>query len=79
MLSDLELLNISEGNLRWFQERSGQIREEFDNQIVAIKDKRIVANARTYKELLALLKQKGVNDSEVLIEVISPKNEITIL
>ncbi|HJX50311.1 hypothetical protein A3K73_00360 [Candidatus Pacearchaeota archaeon RBG_13_36_9] len=79
MLSDLELLDVSEKNFRWFQERSGQIREEFENQIIAIKDQKIVASAKTYKELLALLEQKGIDSSEVLIESISSKNEITIL
>jgi hypothetical protein len=79
MLSDLELLNISEDNLRWFQERSDKIREQFENQIIAIKDQKIVAKAKTYKELLSLLEQNRIDSSEVLIEVISPKNEISIL
>ena len=79
MLSDLELLNISEVNLNWFQRNSGKIREEYENKIIAIKDQKIVASAVTNQELLSLLGQKGINSSEVLIEVISPKGEIIIL
>ena len=48
-------------------------------KIVAIKDGRIVESAGNINELLKVLKKEGINQSEVLIEAISPANEITIL
>ena len=55
MLSDLEMLQSSEEDLEWFNENSQQIREKFAKQIIAIKDKKIIANAKNNKELLRKL------------------------
>lgn len=79
MLSDLEMLQSSEEDLEWFNKNSQQIREKFAKQIIAIKDKKIIANAKNNKELLKKLEEEKIDDSEVLIEVISSPNEITIL
>ena len=79
MLSDLELLNSSEENLNWFQENSDKIREEYANKIIAIKDKKIISSKSDLKELRRDLKIKKIDETEVLIEVISPPNEINIL
>ena len=73
MLTDLELLEISEENLEWFQENSKEIQEQFTNKIIAIKDKRIIASAENINELLKLLKEKNIDSSEVLIEPIFSK------
>ncbi len=79
MVSDLELLRSSERDLVWFNENSQILRDKFAEQIVAIKDKSIVGNARNIKILLKILKEKGVDESEVLIESLAPSNEIIIL
>ncbi len=79
MLSDLELLQSSERDLRWFNANSDMIREKFVGKIVAIKDGCVVESAGNINELLEVLKKKGIDQSEVLIEAISPANEITIL
>ena len=72
-------LNKSEENLEWLHSNYSQVQNQFVNKIVAIKDKKIVAAAQTTEELLKNLKNEGINESEVLIEVISPKDEIVIL
>ncbi len=79
MLSDIELLNLAEENLKWFIANSSNIRDRFPNKLIAIKDKTIVASSENADELLKILKEKGIDDSEVLIEPISPKNEVTVL
>lgn len=79
MMSDLELLDSSEKDLEWFQQSSLDIRKRFANRIVAIKNKEVIANARNINELLVILKERGIDDTEVLIEFIIPKNEIVIL
>lgn len=65
---------MSEENLKWFQSNSDEIRDKFENKVVAIKNKKIVASADNNKELLSSL-GKNIDSSEVLIGVISPKGE----
>jgi len=79
MLTDLELLNVSEENLKWFQSNSIEIREKFTGKFIAIKDKKIVASANNPEKLMSVLKEKGIDDSEVLIEAVTSKDEIIIL
>ena len=79
MLSDTELLDLAEENLKWFIANSSNIRDKFSNKLIAIKDKTIVASSENTDELLNILKEKGIDDSEVLIEVIPSRNEVTIL
>ncbi len=79
MVSDLELLNASEENLVWFQNNFLKIRETYPGKQLAIKDKEIVAFADNGKALLNILKQKNIDDSQVIIERIIPKGELKIL
>lgn len=79
MVSDLDLLNSSEGNLVWFQENFAKLQEEFGGKIIAIKDRKVIASAKNGKELLEVLEKKNIDDSEVIIENIYPRGEITIL
>ena len=79
MNSDWELINSLEENLKWFQNNFNKIRESYEKKIVAIKNKKIIASADNSKQLLDLLEEKGIDNSEVLIEAITPKNEIVIL
>lgn len=79
VLTNLELLSSSEEDLEWFSENFSEIQEKFSNKLIAIKDKKIVASAKTSEELLNLLKKDGIDESEVLIEVVNPNNEIIIL
>ncbi len=79
MLSDLDLLNSAEESLKWFHDNSNEIREKYAGKQIAIKDKEIIAVADNGKKLLDLLKSKNIDDSEVIIERISPKGEINFL
>ena len=75
MLSDLEFLNKAEENLEWFHNNFLELREKYAGKQIAIKDKTIVAVAQNGKKLLESLKNKNIEDSEVIIERIIPKNE----
>ena len=76
MLTNIQLLSFSEENLEWFNDNFNEIQEKYTNRIVAIKDKMIVASASNINSLLDILKEKDIDSSEVLIETITPKNEI---
>lgn len=78
MLSDLDLLKIAEEDLKWFHSNFSKIQEKYENKLIAIKNKQIVGSADNTDSLLNLLKERGMNDSEVLIEAIPLKNQITI-
>ena len=78
MKANLELLQEAEGNLEWFQENFERIQEQFEKQIIAVKDKRVIASARNIEELLKIPEEKEIDQSEVLIENIPAKNEIVI-
>ena len=79
MLSDLALLNKAEDNLKWFIANSSKIREDFEGKVIAIGENKIIASAENTKKLLEILEQKGIDDSEVLLEKVPLKNEISIL
>ena len=79
MKSNMALLRESEENLEWLHENYKEIQKRFENKIIAIHDKKIVASATNSETLLKHLKKKGIDSSEVLIEVITAKNEIYIL
>lgn len=79
MLSDIELLNESEINLKWFISNSSKIKDRFEGKVIAIWKEKIIASAGNTQELLKSIEKKGIDDSEVLIERIPRKNEITIL
>ena len=79
MMSDIELLNESEENLEWFQSNFSEIGKKFLNRFIAIKDKEIVADSDNLDNLLKLLKERKIDDSETLIEAITSKKSIVVL
>ena len=79
MQSDLEFLNNKKENLKWFQNNFSEIREKYGGKQIAIKDKKVVAVADSGIALLEDLKNKKIDDSDVIIERIIPKGEIKIL
>lgn len=79
MPSDLEMLNSSEDNLVWFQDNSDIIKENYPPKIIAILDRKIVAVADNVDELRKKLNEERINESLVLIEIISKPNEIVVL
>lgn len=79
MLTNLELLGISEENLNWLNDNYSKIQEEFASKVVAIKDRKVVASSDNVEELLNILKNNKINEEEVLIESVRSKGEIVIL
>lgn len=79
VLTNLELLDSSEENLEWFSNNFKEIQDKFSNKIIAIKDKKVIASAKNSEELLKTIKKNKIDESEVLIEIVNPSNEITIL
>jgi len=79
MVNEVNLLKNSISDLDWFQHNSQKLIENYEGNFIAIKLKEIVAFAPNIDILFKKLKDKHVNETEVLIEFISPKGQITIL
>lgn len=78
MKTDLQLIKSTRENLEWFVENSKQIQEEFGGKAVAIYGKKIIASANNGMQLREQLRNRGIDDSEVIIERIPMKGEIRI-
>lgn len=79
MADEINLLLNSVADLKWFNENSKKLNEEYEGEIIAIKDKKVVARAPNSDIIFKKLKEKKIDDSDVLIKGISPRNIITIL
>ncbi len=79
VLSDLALLTESMEDLEWFQKYAKDICREHEGEMIAIKNKKVVAFGPSIKILLNKLKDKGIEESEVIIEKIPEKDEIIVL
>jgi N-dimethylarginine dimethylaminohydrolase len=79
MASDEELLSGSMKDLEWFRVNSNEIVEEHGGEVVAVKDKEIIAFAQNSKILLEQLSGRGIDYAEVIIEYVPKKDEIVVL
>lgn len=77
-IHDSILLTESIANSEWVQENFQQLRKDIEGKFIAVKNKEIVASALNRKDLCDKLKEKKIDPSEVLIEFIPPKGQITL-
>ena len=68
---DLELLNDSSVSLEYYRKNLSKIKEEFNNQFIAIKGKNVLDHRKTMDELVEKLSTKGENSSNLLIVFVS--------
>jgi len=79
MDEELKLLTGSIADLEWFKENSEKIRERYEENFVAIKNKSIIESAPLFSILIGKLEKEGVDSNLVIIKYITPKGEIVIL
>ena len=78
MEEDLILLKESHSDLDWFQKNIEEIKKDFEGELVAIKQKKIIAFAPNVNLLIKKLKDNNVDDTEVIVKYISPEGQIVI-
>lgn len=78
MMSDLKLLTESISDLHWFQEHSKKITKKHEGELVAIKNKKIIASAPTNEILVRRLKEKKIDITSIIIQFIPQKKHIII-
>ncbi len=71
MESELELLKKSENDLEWFDENYEELKEEYDNEFVAIKEEQIISHNKDFEKLLNKLKAMKENPANITIKYIS--------
>ena len=79
MKQDLQLFNEAFNDFNWFKENYIALKTEYEGEFVAIKNQEIVAHAPTTEILMTKIKERKIDESEVLIEYIPPRNMIVIL
>lgn len=79
MISDLSLLSGTMSDLNWLKGCAKEINEKYEGEFVAIKDKSIITFAPSVDIILRKLKEIGINEGDVIIQYITPKNQIIIL
>jgi len=77
-MNELQLLKRSSEDLKWFISNIDSIKEDYENQIVAINNKKIVSDAKNIPELFSKLKKLKAKKEEILIKQVPSKKEIVI-
>ena len=78
MEEDLILLKESHSDLNWFQKNIEEIRKDFEGELVAIKDKKVISFAPKIDLLIKKLKECNVDYTKVKVKYISPEGQIVI-
>ncbi len=78
-MDELQLLNGSSTDLKWFLENSGDLREKYEGEFVAIKNQSVIEFGPNMSILTRKLEEKGEDSNLILIKFITPKGEIVIL
>ena len=78
-MDELQLLTGSISDLNWFKQNSSSIKEKYEGEFIAIKDKKIIGFAPKVEILIKKLEKKGTNSNLVIIKYVTPKGETIIL
>jgi len=76
---ELQLLKEMNVNEKFLKEKYSELREEFPDKFVALKDGKVIDNAPKIEILLKKLEDKGLNPSVISIEFIHKKGTMLIL
>lgn len=76
---ELQLLKEMSINENFLKEKYSELREEFPDKFVALKDGKVIDNAPKIEILMKKLEDKGLNPSVISIEFIHKKGTMLIL
>lgn len=69
--NEATLLIRARKDLEWVKSHSKDLREDYNNRFIAVKDTEILASGQTMEDLLEELDKKSVDAGEVLVKFIS--------
>ena len=68
--TELQLLNNANNNLEWLQKHYKQLKVDFPDKFIAIKNGKVIASSTTMEKMLQKLEQIHENTDNVLIKFI---------
>ncbi|MFA4820087.1 MAG: DUF5678 domain-containing protein [Candidatus Aenigmatarchaeota archaeon] len=78
MESELQLIKQFEADSNWLKTNKDELREEYTNKFVAVKDEHVAGSNSDLKVLIKELKKNKINPAFVVIEFITKDRIITI-
>jgi hypothetical protein len=70
------MLKTGYDDLSWYQAHLDQIKEKYDKQFVAVRNRKIVVSSPNMDLLVKDLKRKNISRSQVLISYVSKVRQI---
>jgi hypothetical protein len=77
--SELQELIQVQNDTKYLIKFYDKLKSQYENQYVAIKDGKIIANNKTIDGILKYLEAKKIDSAKVLIEFLTPKDMLLIL
>jgi hypothetical protein len=75
---NFEISNV-EADVEWFIVHHQEITRSREGKYIAIKDRKIIAEADNFGELLEILKRSKIDSSSVFIDSVAPRSFACIL
>jgi len=78
MRTAIQLLDQIQRDNQWLKDNFKWIQKDYEKQFIAIKDGKIIANAKTMNQIISILKRKRENPAQTFITFIREKNLLEI-
>lgn len=75
----IELLKKAQENSEYVSKNFDELRKKYEGKVFAVKDQKVIHDAKKIEDLLRGLEEKGEDMAFLLIESIPPKNLSFIL
>jgi hypothetical protein len=73
MNQELEMLERVSSDNEWFQRNYEELKADFKNEFVAVKDKQIIAHSDDFNSVLKNLEERGEDPALILIDFVTKK------
>jgi hypothetical protein len=78
-MQEIQLLKTAEEDKDWVNKNYERLREKFEKQFIAVKNKEVIANDKDLEKLLEKIRSTGNDPAFVQIEFILEKGIVLIL
>ncbi len=78
MENELKLLKEFEADSVWVKSHKGDLRDEYANQFVAVRDRKVIESDENLEKLIDKLKSKNIDPSFIVIDFVPEKDVVVI-
>ncbi|RLI99902.1 MAG: hypothetical protein DRP03_02045 [Candidatus Aenigmatarchaeota archaeon] len=75
---EMRVFDQFDSDVRFFSRNYNKLKKKYRDMFIAIKNKRVVASAKTEKELLKEMKEKGLDPAVTVVEFVPSKEELIL-